>query len=223
MFLMIADFLCSMEGIRVNGLLVYIVQVANYCCIGLPLRWWLRIRRLGWCGPKEMNRSYVLASNHPSRFDPFVVTYSFKIGTALSVFPIRFVTAEKYLEKWLWKVLLIPLGSVSIRPRSGKKVTSILSTMLDVGQTVYIVPGGGLEKQGHIVDPKVGVVYLERRVQKAMIIPVKVMWSGDLHWKSVLFRRISVDVYFGNPFRHESFEKDLVPLARDVLKRIESL
>lgn len=221
MFLMIAYFLDGMNWVRVNGFLVNVVQVANYCFIGLPLRWWFRVQQVGWSGPKEANRTYLLASNHPSRFDPFVVTYSLKMMTAWRMFPIRFVTAQKYLERWWWKVLLIPLGSVSFRPGNGQKITSLLSKMLDGGQTVYIVPRGGLENSENILDPKVGVVYLERDIANVMIIPVKVIWSGAINWKSFLLRRVSVRVHFGTPFRHENFTHDLLPLARDVVRRIE--
>lgn len=212
-----------MDGVKINGFLVRIVQVANYFSIGLPLRWWFRIQQVGWSGPIETDRSYLLASNHPSRLDPFAVTYSLKIFTALALFPIRFVTAQKYLERWWWKVLLIPLGSVSIRQKSREKIIFRLSKMLDRGQTVYIVPGGGLQKPGDISDPKVGVVYLERDIANVMIIPVKVIWSGVITWDSILFRRISVRVHFGTPFRHEDFTEDLLPLARDVVRRIEMM
>ncbi len=196
------------------------VLIATYLLIAIPLRIIFRIKRKGELEIKRSGK-YILAANHPSKIDPFLILASLPFRIYLKIIPIRFVTAQNYLNKWYNKFFLIPLGCISNRPKRNKKPLEILEKRLRSGETIFIFPGGELEKRGLKSEPKVGVVYLERNVKGSKIIPVKIYISDSFSLTNMIKRKIKIEVTFKEVFRHKEFKEDLQIMANDVIRRIE--
>jgi len=196
------------------------VLIATYLLIAMPLRIIFRVKRKGDLEIKKPGK-YIIAANHPSKLDPFIILASLPFKTYLKLTPTRFVTTQNYLTRWYHKFFLIPLGCISNKPKKNKKPLEILEKRLRSGETIFIFPRGELEKRGIKSEPKVGVVYLERNVKGSEIIPVNISISGSLSFFNVIKRRVKIEVTFKEVFRHKKFSKDLQIMANDVIRRIE--
>jgi len=196
------------------------VLVATYFLIAIPLRIIFRIKREG--EPKiDSNGKYIIASNHPSKLDPFIILASLPFKTFFKLIPTRFVTTQNYLTKWYHKMFLLPLGCISNKPKNGKKALEILEERINEGETIFIFPRGELEKKGIKSEPKVGAVYIEKNVKDSKIIPVNIYLSGKLNFKNLLKRKVRIEIKFKEVFRHKEFKDDLQINANDLIKRIE--
>ena len=194
--------------------------IATYLLIAMPLRIIFRVKRKGESEIKKSGK-YIIAANHPSKLDPFIILASLPFKTYLKLIPTRFVTTQNYLTKWYHKFLFIPLGCISNKPKKNKKPLEILEKRLRSGETIFIFPRGELEKKGIKSEPKVGVIYLERNVKGSKIIPVNIYISGSLSLINVIKRKVKIEVTFKEVFRHKEFEEDLQIMANDVIRRIE--
>jgi 1-acyl-sn-glycerol-3-phosphate acyltransferase len=199
--------------------LIKVVLIATYLLIAMPLRIIFQIKRKGKLEIKRTGK-YIIAANHPSKLDPFLILAALPFRTYLKLIPTRFVTAQKYLNNWYDKFYLIPLGCISNKTKN-KKTLEILEKRLRSGETIFIFPRGELQKGGLISEPKVGVVYLERNVKESQIIPVNIYISRSLNLINVIKRKVKVEITFKELFRHKEFKKDLQIMANDVIKRIE--
>jgi len=196
------------------------VLITTYLLIAMPLRIIFRIKRKGELEIEKPGK-YIIAANHPSKLDPFLILASLPFRTYLKLIPTRFVTTQNYLTKWHHKFFLIPLGCISNKPKKNKKPLEILEKRLRSGETIFIFPRGELEKRGIKSEPKVGIVYLERNVKGSKIIPVKIYMSCSLNFMNIITRKIKVEVTFKDVFRHKEFKEDLQIMANDVIRRIE--
>ena len=196
------------------------VLIATYILIVIPIRIVFKIKRRGELEIKNSGR-YIIAANHNSKLDPFLILASLPFRTYLKLIPIRFVTTQNYLNKWYHKFFLIPLGCISNKPKKHKKPLEILEKRLRAGETIFIFPRGELEKKGLKSKPKVGVVYLERYVKGSKIIPVKIYISDSLSLINVIKRQVKVEVTFKDIFRHKKFKNDLQIMANEVMRIIE--
>jgi len=109
-------------------------------------------------------------------------------------------------------------GSVS--PKN-KKSLELLEELARKGETIFIFPRGELEKRGKISEPKVGAIYLEKKIKNLKIIPVSIQFNKKLTFKDVIKRKIITNISFKEPFRHKEFKDDLLINAKDLMKRIE--
>ncbi len=199
---------------------VKIFLIITHILLALPIRLIFKVRSNSSKLKILKGRKYILASNHPTKIDPFLILASIPLNKYIRLVPIRFVTSENYLSKWYYKPLLLSWGCVSNITKNGKKPLDLLKDHLDKGETIFIFPKGELEKGGNDAMPKVGVVYLERGVKNSYIIPIKINISNNLNIKNLLKRNIKIDIQIKDQFRHENFIEDLQPLANDVSKRI---
>lgn len=196
------------------------VLIVTYFLIAIPLRIIFKIKREG--EPKiDSNGKYIIASNHPSKLDPFLILASLPFKTFLKLIPTRFVTTQSYLTKWHHKMFLLPLGCISNKPKNNKKSLEILEERINEGETIFIFPRGELEKKGIKSKPKVGAVYIEKNVKDSKIIPVNIYISDKLNFKNLLKRKVRIEIKFREVFRHKEFKDDLQINANDLIKRIE--
>lgn len=196
------------------------VLIATYILIAIPLRIIFQIKRKGELEIKKAGK-YIIAANHPSKLDPFLILAALPFKTYLKLIPTRFVTAQKYLNNWYDKFYLIPLGCISNKKKKNKKPLEILEERLRSGETIFIFPGGELQKGSLISEPKVGVVYLERNVKGSKIIPVNIYISNSLSLINVIKRKVKIEIMFKEVFRHKEFKKDLQIMANEVMRIIE--
>lgn len=198
-------------------LFIEICQILIHLTTSIPQRFLFKIKV-----NKKLNLKkgkYIIAANHPSKLDPFMLLAAIPFRTYLRLVPIRFITAEKYMDTWYKKIYMLPPGCVTTEPKN-RKCLDVLKECLNNRETIFVFPRGQLERRGKS-PAKVGVVYLEREVKDAKIIPVKISVSRPITVTDVLRRRVKVNFDFKDVFRHEKFGKDLQVLADDVMRRVE--
>ena len=95
----------------------------------------------------DKNKKYIIASNHPTRLDAFMVLAAMPFWEFVKITPIRFITYEKYMAKWHQKLYMISLGCVSTNI-NGTRPIEYYKKLLEDKQTLFIFPRGKLEKPG---------------------------------------------------------------------------
>jgi len=193
-------------------------QLAAYVALALPLRVLFKIERIGDLD-LEQEKRYILCSNHSTCLDPFLILSSFPRKEFMQLLPVRFITSHRYLGNPLSRALLLSMGCVSTAGHRGKKVLCACKESLTRGETVFIFPTGRVDKPGLKEPPKVGVVYLEREADKALILPIRIDIAGECDRSAPrLFSGVKIRI--GKTFRHTTYPKDLQPLADEVMERI---
>lgn len=195
--------------------------IITYLLTSLPLRFIFRIKTNASRISLERNNKYIIAANHPIRIDAFLILSSMPLKEYIKLLPIRFPIADKYINTWYKKMLLLPLGDVPVNKGKNDKILPRLIEMLKDGQTIFIHPTGSLEKKGRKLTPKVGTVYIEKEVNDSKIIPVNIRIRGKINLINLIKRKIIISINFKKPFRHKDFPKDLQPLADNVMRRIK--
>lgn len=203
-----------------NKNFIKLCLIITYLISFLPLRFFFRIKSNSDNLKIEPDKKYILIANHPTRIDAFLVLVSMSFRDYFRLMPMRFLVAEEYLDKWYKKAILFPLGDVSTKQDSGLKILDVLKSFLEDNQSIFIHPAGFLEKKDVYLKPKIGAVYLEREVKSAEILPVKIEIIGKLNLSSIIRRRTKATITFKKPFRHTKFNKDLQPLAGDLMDKI---
>ena len=189
-----------------RNIIIYIWQLVSYFLIGFPLRIIYKTKSI-YNFKYENGQSYVIASNHPSKIDPFLVCYNFPFKDFIRLIPFRFVTADKFLRGFNRYFLLL-YGCFSTKEIKGKKVLERAKHYLKRGETVYIFPTGRIEKSVKY-KPKVGAIYLQRDISNCKIIPVNLKYQSK-----------GVKITYKNEMRYNQFHKDLQPLANDLMEKI---
>ena len=186
----------------------------------IPFRLIFQIESNGKSVNISKTKSYIIAANHPSKLDPFIILAGLPLKTFLKLSPFAFLTAEDYLKKWHYKPFLLMWSCVSNKEKDKLKPLQRLKSQLENKETVFIFPRGELEKRGNPSLPKVGAVYLEREVKDSYILPVKVEFTNKLTFLNVIKRKVKTKITFKKEFRHRKFKKDLQPLANEVIDNI---
>jgi len=174
--------------------------------IGLPLRIIYKTKS-NYNFEYEKGNSYIIASNHPSKIDPFLVCYNFPFKDFIRLIPFRFVTADKFLHGFN-KYFLLLYGCFSTKEIRGKKILERAKEYLHRGETVYIFPTGRIEKSIKY-KPKVGTIYLQRDIKNCKIIPI-----------NLTFKENGVKISYKQSLRYNQFHKDLQPLADELMGKI---
>jgi 1-acyl-sn-glycerol-3-phosphate acyltransferase len=125
--------------------------------------------------PSHPGAHFVVAANHQSRLDPFVITGALGLRHARRLWTYRYITGNAYLysPKFAW--LLWPLGGFPAYPtkREGYGLEQA-KKILNSGQTVCIFPEGRRSKP-HEFEAKRGVSVLAD-MPKTYVIPIHLQW-----------------------------------------------
>jgi glycerol-3-phosphate dehydrogenase (NAD(P)+) len=160
--------------------------------------------------------SVLLAANHRSFLDPFV------IGTCLGR-QLRFVAKSELFEKRWQARLLLALGAFPIcRGESDERAIKTASVILERGGAVGIFPEGTRVRPGPLAEPKRGVGRLALETG-APVVPVAVLGTEDVRngWR---IRPRRVNIRCGRPL---TFPRPLegpatAHLAQEVTARVWS-
>ena len=168
------------------------------------------------------NKRYIVVANHPSKLDPFLILAALPLSIFVRLTPFNFVTSEKYLKRGYYKYLLKMWGCVSNIEKNKKKPLIILKEKLNDNETIFLFPGGELEKEGKLNSPKVGAIYLEREVRDSLLLPIKIEISNKINILNLLRRKVRTKIEIKKEFRHKEFKEDLQPLADELYNKIIS-
>lgn len=166
----------------------------------------------------------IIASNHRTRFDAFLIAASMPRSKYARVIPMRSITAEKYMSQPVLGFVLRLLGSFPNTEYGGAKAHARAERILNTGQTVLIFPEGKMTDE--LTDAprgKVGAVWLARAVKEAVILPVKIQAPLRPSAWQLIKGGIALSVTFDEPYRPLTFHDDLQENADELLDRIYAL
>jgi len=159
--------------------------------------------------PGDNNR-YIMAANHQSGIDPFMITAAFQPRTILRLLPFRYITANIHLYRLRYGWLLRAMGGFP--SHSSTRETHGLGrakSIIEKANTLCIFPEGQ-RSLPHEIEAKRGVQILARETG-AFIIPLHIHW----HRQSSFNRRVFITI--GDPFD----ARDMT--AQQILDRIYAL
>ncbi|MHB1539102.1 MAG: lysophospholipid acyltransferase family protein [Solirubrobacteraceae bacterium] len=174
---------------------------------------WIYFRERG-VGARHVPRSgpVLLASNHRSFIDPFVIG-------ALVRRPVYYVAKRELFERRWQGWLLGALGAFPIdRGSNDEDAMATAKTILQRGDCVLIFPEGTRVRPGPLGAPRRGVGRLALETG-AHVVPVAVTGTEDIRsgWR---IRPRKVSVRFGRPLRFGPVESALGGLAAGATARI---
>jgi 1-acyl-sn-glycerol-3-phosphate acyltransferase len=157
--------------------------------------------------PKDANARFIIAANHQSKLDPFVITGIIKPRFWRRLLPYRYITANQFLYSYLYIWLLWPLGGFPAykteREGWGLKHSELIHSM---GQTLCIFPEGQRSKPNEI-KPKHGLARIAS-LPNTYVIPINLQWYHNP-------RRVKVII--GSSYNADGLSSD------EILKNIYNL
>lgn len=139
----------------------------------------------------EPGKSYILAANHRSQLDPFLVCAALPLPVYHRLAPVRFMTYYAYFKPLIYRFLLRVGGSFPTKPfRNLPYGLDFSIKVLERGGTVLIFPEGQRTLPG-AVRIRSGVAVLAQ-IKNTEVIPVWLEWK-----KGWIFRK--VHIVYGTP------------------------
>jgi 1-acyl-sn-glycerol-3-phosphate acyltransferase len=154
----------------------------------------------------------ILASNHRSFLDPFVIG-------ALARRPVYFMAKRELFERRLQAWLLSALGAFPVDRGAGdEQAMETALRLLERGECVAIFPEGTRIRRGPLAGPRRGVGRLALQTG-AQVVPVAVIGTERVRrgWR---VRPCKVRVRCGRPLRYPIAERPSPKMALGVAERI---
>ena len=171
---------------------------------------YFRIRRIG--REHIPSGKVILAANHRSFLDPFV------IGVCVRR-PIYFMAKREIFHRRFVGWFLNCLGAFPVRRgESDEEAVATARTLLERGEAVVIFPEGTRHRSGPLKDPKRGVGRLALETG-APVVPIA-MVGTDRARRGWRIRPVRVTVRCGRPLAYPRVEEPSVRLAEEVTARI---
>jgi glycerol-3-phosphate dehydrogenase (NAD(P)+) len=191
----------------VNPLVYWVVRAVLQPAILL----WFRVSRTGHRNIPD--GPVILAANHRSFLDPFV------IGICLRR-PIYFVAKKELFRNRIQAWLLNCLGAFPVRRgESDEESVRTAMELLERGQAVVIFPEGTRIRSGSLAKPKRGVGRLALE-SGAAVVPVAVTGTERARSRGLRIRPVKVSLRFGRALTFPRVEGASPGLAREVTERI---
>lgn len=131
-------------------------------------------------GDIDPNRSYILAANHQSMVDPFLISSSLQFNTWRKLAPIRTFAHTIFFTRWYLYPWLVAFGCFPARRHPDLPYgLELANKLLRGNQTIAIFPEGQRTIPGKTYA-KHGVAILAKS-PGTMVIPVHLQWtSGNI-------------------------------------------
>jgi 1-acyl-sn-glycerol-3-phosphate acyltransferase len=152
----------------------------------------------------EEVKIYIFTPNHPSRFDPFIIFYSLPFKDLIKILPLRFLVAPEYMEGFFKDYFMKLMGCYKISSNTLEESLKLLK----LKNNLCLFIQGKIDK-GFDTRPKVGAVYLKKKLNESILLPIKI---------NLLKRRIT----FMKREEINKFPKDLQKVADRIMERIKN-
>ena len=159
----------------------------------------------------------IIASNHISNFDPFVV------GTAVSR-KLHFMAKEELFVNPVMRAIIQWLGAFPVR-RGASDRTAIRTAinLLENGNMVGLFPEGTRSKNGQLGQAEPGLAMIAAKAG-ATIVPTAVIGTNKVFRDGSLLPQFRV--YFGKPIvvkKDKASKEDLEKITNTMMQEINTL
>ncbi len=148
----------------------------------------------------ELEPPLLIASNHVSRLDPFLLTLlPFRVFNRIA--PIHFLTTRSYYDAWYIRLFIKPLGAFPVRRWAGSLEGLMGNAMerLRSGECVMIFPEGGILEPGKQGEARRGFEHVIRSTD-IPVLPMRVTGFCEPLSESL---GSDISVHVGAPFTAE--------------------
>lgn len=152
----------------------------------------------------DSNGKYIFAANHKRYEDPFIIFYSLPFRVVKQLLPLRFMTTQRYMDRFILGKFLVLFGCYGAKNDSLNKTVDFLNR----GNNVCIFPQGKFDKKNK-EQAKVGVAYIHREVKGSCVVPINIDYPRE-----------GARIIFIKKMIIKKFSKDLQPLANRILRVI---
>lgn len=127
---------------------IFLVQLASYFVLYLPLRIFFRSHRSLSGTIRQLGRGALLIANHQSIADPFIVMGNLPFTVFIRLLPVRFPTDHDYMQLPVTGQLLRFFGCYDVGATPRLRMCTLLKTcdLLRSGETVFLFPEGSIAR-----------------------------------------------------------------------------
>lgn len=157
----------------------------NQCCLWAISRLFIILtfsRRKVYLQSTALSKQYgyVVAANHQTRLDPFVIFGSMSLRSYLKLTPVRFMAYRAFFQVYLYRIFMQSWGAFPNKEVLDLDYGLPLSTRIlaDKG-TIVIHPEGMRVKPGQQVEPKRGVAVMAAEPDVRLIL-CKIVWHEGI-------------------------------------------
>ena len=154
----------------------------------------------------DKKKLYIVAPNHISYFDVFIVNHAMKMPLAYmakqELFKIE-TKLQRYVARNIYR-----LGAFAVnREKVGISTIKSAKEVFKANYNLCIFPQGGIRKNKTIENINEGFIYFAK-TNKIDIIPVGIAGLEEYNWK--LFKKKEVEINVGEPISWELDEKEIL-------------
>jgi len=163
-----------------------------------------RLKVSGWNNIAQLKaKPFIIASNHVSFLDPFLVSHIFPFSTRF--FPFRYPAFPAHYYTWK-RPFMWMLGSYPIF--KGDALEEVLDKSLAIlkhGDNILIFPESKIKRKGRTRSPRRGVAYLAAKAHLPILPCFISGFYPERHaigftWKDLFLRKYHIKVTLGEPF-----------------------
>ncbi|MDD3237154.1 MAG: lysophospholipid acyltransferase family protein [Candidatus Gastranaerophilales bacterium] len=147
---------------------IFLRLVCNWT-FGLYVRIMYRLEIIGLCNiPKDKSKNYIVAGNHISSKDPFIMVQALQT-------PVAFMAKEELFEKFFSRMLMDWCGAFAVdREKLGVSTIKTALNIKNTGWKLGLFPQGTRVLNGKIENITKGFASLAKAT-KADILPVAIL------------------------------------------------
>ena len=155
---------------------------------------------------KIENRPYIVAPNHISYMDVFIVNYAFGKPLAYMAKQELFKT-ETWGQRYITRNVLRLGGFAVNREKVGLSTIKSVKEVFKAKYNLCIFPQGGIRKNKVIENINAGFIYFAK-TNKVDIVPVAVSGLETYNWK--LFKKQDVNITVCEPISYELSDEEII-------------
>jgi 1-acyl-sn-glycerol-3-phosphate acyltransferase len=175
---------------------------------------------------EQLRRPLIIAANHPSRLDPFLLVL-LPFGVVRRIVPFHILTAAIYYDRWWIGPLVRWIGAYRLPPVAWTVEDYLGGSLeqLSRGRSILLFPEGRLTGESQERRAKPGIAQLALRTGTP-ILPLRLQVAGEVRPRNILCRRVAVHLTVGPVIevtRREPTRDTADQLAQQVLQTIRAL